>query len=188
MMNIYFMIAILLANVISIAIVYQFIKKIDKKQKLIFIAMSVAVMYMLISFVYWLSGFGIDENVHEASKNFILYLFVPVNVILFIPYFAYQYMKFKANQIKAEKLFKKIGVMIVILIIVLIIEYFYFCDIQTNIKNMNANINEQEVENTLENETQNQVQVNESIVNQTVVNETMVNEMVSNEVQVNELD
>ena len=56
-MNIYLMIAILLANIIAIAIVYQFIKKIEKKEKLIFIAISVALMYILISIVYWFSGF-----------------------------------------------------------------------------------------------------------------------------------
>jgi len=188
MMNIYFMIAILLANIISIAIVYQFIKKLDKKQKVVFIAMSVAAMYVLISFVYWISGFGIDKTIHEASKDFITFLFVPVNVILVIPFFAYQYMKFKNKQIKIEKLIKVTITLVVLLIIVLVIEYFYFCDIQTNIRDINENMNEQKVQNTLENETQNEINLNEKIVNEFIVNEIIVNETVSNEIQVNELD
>ena len=59
-MNIYLMIAILLANILGITIVYQFVKKLEKKEKLIFIAISVALMYILISIIYWFSGFGID--------------------------------------------------------------------------------------------------------------------------------
>ena len=183
MMNIYFMIAILLANIISIAIVYQFIKKLDKKQKVIFIGISVATMYVLISFVYWISGFGVDKIIHEASKDFITFLFVPINVILIIPFFAFQYMKFKNKQIKIEKLIKVTITLVVLLIMVLVIEYFYFCNIQTNIKYMNDNKNKQEVQNVLENETHNKISVNETIVNEFVVNET-----INNEIQVNELD
>ena len=51
-MNIYLMIAILLANILGITIVYQFVKKLEKKEKLIFIAISVALMYILISIIY----------------------------------------------------------------------------------------------------------------------------------------
>ena len=88
---------------------YQFIKKLENKEKLVFIAISVALMYILISIVYWFSGFGMDKNVHEASKNFVLYLFVPVNVILFIPYFASQYMKLRSNKIKLEYSLSQFG-------------------------------------------------------------------------------
>lgn len=170
MMNLYLMIAILLANIISIAVVYQFIKKLEKKQTLLFIAISVAFMYILISVIYWISGFGIEKNIHEISKNFIIYLFVPVNVILFIPYLASQYMKLKLKQINIEKFINKLSILIVILIIVLIVEYFYFRNIQKNIKVVNDAQNEimNEITNTqLEDNkntiTQNEVEINEII-------------------------
>ena len=83
-MNIYLMIIILIANIIGISIIYQFIKKLEKKEKIIFIAVSVAIVYILILIVYWISGFNIDKSIHEQSKDFITYIFVPVNVILFI--------------------------------------------------------------------------------------------------------
>lgn len=171
-MNIYLMIAILLANIIAIAIVYQFIKKIEKKEKLIFIAISVALMYILISIVYWFSGFGIDEKVHETSKSFVVYLFVPVNVILFIPYFASQYMKLKLKQIKIEKFANKLSTLLVLLIVVLVAEYFYFRNIQENIKTMN------DTQNVIQNtqiETQNEIISNE-IENQNIIQ----NEIITN--------
>lgn len=164
-MNVYLMIGILVANILAIAIVYQFIKKLEKKQKLLFIAISVAIMYILISIVYWFSGFGVDETVHEASKNFVLYLFVPVNVILFIPYFASQYMKVRLKQIKVEKFINKLAILIVLLIVVLVFEYFYFRNIQVNIKTMDG------MENEITNnqvEVQNEVTIND-VENQNIL-------------------
>lgn len=179
-MNIYLMIAILLANILGITIVYQFVRKLEKKEKLIFIAISVALMYILISIIYWFSGFGIDEKVHEASKSFVLYLFVPVNVILFIPYFASQYMKLKLKQIKIEKFANKLSILVVLLIVVLVIEYFYFRNIQENINNMQDNI----ITNTIkETESQNETS-KEMIITNEINNELISNEMLVQNIEI----
>ena len=140
-MNIFLTIAIALANIISLVTVYQFIKKLDQKQIVIFMAVSVGIMYILISLIYWFSGFGIDENIHEASKNFVLYLFVPVNVLLFVPYIASRYTKLRENQIKKSDFAKKIEISVVLLIVVLALEFFYFRNIQTNIANIQEQTN-----------------------------------------------
>ena len=174
MMNIYIMIAVLLANIIAIAIVYQFIKKLDKKQKIVFIAISVALMYILISIAYWFSGFGVDETIHEASKSFVLYLFVPVNVILFVPYFASQYMKLKSRKIKIEKFANKLSILIVLLIVVLIMEYFYFRNIQENIKTIQDKQNQ--INNT-------QIEMQNEIINNEIENQNiMKNQIIINEI------
>lgn len=174
-MNIYLMIAILLANILGITIVYQFVRKLEKKEKLIFIAISVALMYILISIIYWFSGFGIDEKVHEASKSFVLYLFVPVNVILFIPYFASQYMKLKLKQIKIEKFANKLSILVVLLIVVLVIEYFYFRNIQENINNMQDNIITNTIKETeSKNETSKEMIITNQINNELISNEMLV--------------
>ena len=112
-------------------------KKLEKKQILLFIAISFAIMYILISIVYWFSGFGIEKNIHEASKNFVLYIFVPVNVILTIPYFASQYMKLKENVIKKNNFANKITIIGIILLTVLVAEFFYFKKIQKKITSIN---------------------------------------------------
>lgn len=176
-MNLYLMIATIVANAIAIGIVYQFVKRFQGKEKLIVIAVSIAIMYILISFVYWISGFGIDEKIHEQAKSFVTYLFVPVNVILFIPYMALQYTKLKERQIKKEKFFKRTIVVIVLLVIVLVMEYFYFGNIQKNIIKMTDKleqenkIDENKILNSIlnivdENEIQNEVILNEESLNQ----------------------
>lgn len=194
-MDIWLIIATAVANIVALALTYQFIKKMPKREIIIFLAISVATMYILISIVYWISGFGIDSTIHEAVKNFVTYLFVPINVILFVPYFALQYRKFKNKQIKAQELSKKLSTLVILLIIVLIVEYFYFVNIQKNVKNIGENKtnttiqNEQMLENTNNNEEtlntiDNKTNNNEEKVNE---NESTINEIHTNIISTNQI-
>jgi len=142
MQNIYFLLAILIANAIAIGLIYQFIKKLPKKEILIFMAVTIAAVYILVALVYWVSGFSIDSDVHEAAKTTITYIFVPVNAIIVIPYIAHQYMKKYKKEINKEAFIKKVIVAAVVLIVVLIGEYFYFKNIQENIKEIADNTQE----------------------------------------------
>ena len=86
MINIYLMLAILIANIAAIGIVYNFIKKLPKKEILVFIAMSVTIMYVLISIIYWFTGFKVNETVHESSKNYVIIklYFIKIVVVLLL--------------------------------------------------------------------------------------------------------
>lgn len=167
-MNIYLMIAIILTNIIAISVVYQFIKKLEQKEKVIFIGISVAIIYIVVSIVYWLSGINIDKNVHEASKNFIIYMFVPVNVILFIPYIAYNYMKLREKKLKREKFSKNFTLIAIIAICVLVCEFLYFQRMQKNIVLTTNNINNSNSNTEIVNDEQNILNEDvNKIVNQT---------------------
>ena len=176
-MDIWLIIATAVANIVALALTYQFIKKMPKREIIIFLAISVATMYILISIVYWISGFGIDSAVHEAMKNFVIYLFVPINVILFVPYFALQYRKFKNKQIKVQQLSKKLSTLVILLIVVLVVEYFYFVNIQKNVKN----IGESKTNTTVQNE-----QIIENSNNEELLNAIDNNEINSNRMSLNE--
>ena len=184
MNNIWLIIATAVANIIAIALTYQFIKKMPKRDIIIFLAISVATMYILISIVYWISGFGVDSTVHDAMKNFVTYLFVPINVILFVPYFASQYRKFKNKKIKVQELSKKLSTLVILLIVVLIIEYFYFINIQNNVKfigESQANIITDNVEHSNE-ENLNEVNTNEIQADENIVNDIEVNTIITNQI------
>ena len=153
-MSIFLIIATILANLIAITIVYQFLKKLEKKEIIIFLAINLTINYLLISLVYAISGIGIDTNVHEESKNFVTYLFVPVNMIFFSSCIASRYMKLKLKEISQEKFVNTIMKLVVVLIIALVVEYFYFRSIQTNIDSTMNNIqNSQSVNKVLTNQT-----------------------------------
>lgn len=133
MINIFIILAILFANLISIALVYQFIKKLPKMEKIIFIVISFAIIYIGVTISYWISGLGIDNKLNEALKSYITYIFVPVNVIILIPFVARKYYKWKQNEINKLELIKRIIIVLIVGIIVLVVETVYFKKIKKNI-------------------------------------------------------
>ena len=133
-MNFVLMLAILGANIIAILLVYQFVKKIGKKESIIFIAISVAAIYIAVSIAYWISGFGIDDNINEAAKNSLVYLFVPVNVILLIPFIASKYAKFKEKKASKRDFVARLIKVAMVGVILLVLECIYFKSIKLNIE------------------------------------------------------
>lgn len=181
-MEMFIMLALILANAIAILLVYQFIKRLPKMDKIIFIAASFGIAYVLVSFVYWISGFGIDDAVNQAAKTFITYVFVPVNIILLAPFIATKYNKWRTKEIENEEFIKRVIVIGVIVVIILVIECFYFRNIKQNIMHMketaqSVKLEGQEQNTTLENvidetnkSTTNEIKLN--VTNVEVVNET----------------
>lgn len=52
---------ILLINVVAVFMVYKFLgTDMEKKEKLIFIAIGTSIMYVTVSFVYWLSTKNVE--------------------------------------------------------------------------------------------------------------------------------
>lgn len=146
-MNIFIMLALLLANAIAITLIYQFVKKLPKMNKIIFIAASFAIVYLLVSIIYWISGFGIEKNINEAAKDFIIFAFVPVNVIIFIPFIANKYNKLMLKKIEKEDFIKTIVIVSILALIVLTIECLYFKGMKKNIKQVNETVTKQTQQN-----------------------------------------
>lgn len=91
-MNIFIILFILLINVINIFAIYKLLgKDIKNKEKIIFIAVGVAIMYMLVSVVYWLSSIGMDKNAADAGRDFITFTFVPVNGLCVLTFLSSSY-------------------------------------------------------------------------------------------------
>ena len=78
-----------------------------------------------------------QEIVTKSAKSFVTYMFVPVNIILVMPFVANTYCKLKLGQIKKVPLRNRCIVIACCAILILVIEYFYFKNIQINIANFN---------------------------------------------------
>ena len=181
-MDIWMMLAMLVVNAVALFIIYQFVKKMSKMNKIIFIAISFAVHYILVSLVCLLSGWGMGETVIEQSKTYLTYVFVPVNIILSVPFLAASYQKYQDKRLKPEKLVKRAIAVIVFMIIVLIAEYFYFQSVFENIKDIAANMQEQTQTNAIMTNETEEGQTN------TITNEEQVNEItntIANEEETN---
>ncbi len=137
-MILFIYLCILVLNVLAIFLTYRFLgENTEKKDKLIFIVVGVAVMYMLVTLVYWLStkNINLGEGASTA-KNLITFAFVPVNVIAVLPFLARSYYYSKMGKLQKDQLKNRIILLAVILLVVLIIEFFYFKNIQNGILNI----------------------------------------------------
>ncbi len=139
-MVIFIYLCILILNVVAVFMTYKFLgEDFEQKQKLTFIVVGIAIMYMLVSLIYWLSTKNIDlGTTNEMGKNFIVFTFVPINSMIVLPFLASSYKYFKQGRLKKQNFKNRIILLCVILIIVLILEFFYFKDIQNSILNMLA--------------------------------------------------
>lgn len=172
-MNIFLMLAILVTNLIAVLIVYQFVKKLEKMDIIKFIAVSFAIIYVLVTIAYWISGFGIDSKINDAAKQFITFLFVPVDVIILIPFVAVKYAKYKDKKISKRDFAERLIKVSLVAIIILTIECIYFKNMKQNIKVLNTNI-----EQTTSKEIKNNNNSNNSIVENVTTNQidtTLVN-------------
>lgn len=174
-MNVFLLLAIFLANAIALTLVYQFIKKLEKRDIVIFMAVSVTFIYIGVSIIYWISGLGIDARINEAAKNFITFLFVPINIIILVPFVASKYAKYKNNKVTKRDFVATLIRVIIIALLILIIECIYFKHMKSNIKALNNNI-----EQTMQSDKKVITNSIESNKTNTTINET-INTMVNSE-------
>ena len=169
---------ILILNIVSIVLMYYSLGDLTKKEKLIYIVVGTAIMYMLTSIVYWLSTRDIEiTEVSERGKDLITFLFVPINGIIILPLLAKSYNKLKYGNLD-KSIFLKRGLLLgIVLIIALIIEYMYFKNIQEQVVTM---LNQQS--NLEQEETNVNAVTNELVQNQ--IN-AITNEVVENQIQSN---
>lgn len=173
----------LILNIVAIMLTYNCLSNIEKKQKFIVIAVGIAVIYALTSFVYWASTKDVAiKEVSESGKNIITFLFVPINSIVVLPLIAKSYNKYKIGRLASDK-FRNRGIVLgAILLIILIIECSYFKDIQNGVISLieenNTKIEQEEQQSNVLNNLQENIATSNEIANteaNQIINEELVN-------------
>ena len=126
---------ILIINIVSIVLVYHFLgKELEQKTKWIFIIIGTAIMYMLVSVIYWLGTLNVHLQVKDSmGKNLIVFTFVPVNAIITMPFIASSFKHWTNGRLKSVPFRNRCILIGIILLVILVIEFFYFQDIQNGI-------------------------------------------------------
>ena len=134
-MIIFIYMCILALNLVAIFLTYHFLgKEMDKKAKGIFIIIGIAIIYILVSFVYWISTKDIELGTNESfGKNLITFTFVPVNAIIILPFLANSYKNLQSGRLKSVPFRNRCILLATVLVVLLVFEAFYFKDIQTGI-------------------------------------------------------
>ena len=187
---------ILILNIVSILLIYRCLTGVEKKERFIFLAAGIAIMYMLTSLVYWISTRNVEiTQVSQTGKDLITFLFVPINGILILPLLAKSYAKYRVRNLSKKILINRGIVLGVFLLILLVIECIYFENIQDGVVNLikEQNSYQEEAEQNDSNVTdENSISTND-IANQievNTINETNeVNEVNTvNELSTNSID
>lgn len=134
-MILFIYLCILVLNVVAILLTYRSLgTELEKKEKYICVIVGIAIMYMIVTCVYWLSTKNIDlGQASSTAKNLITFSFVPVNSILVLPFLASSYKHLKAGRLQTEKFRNRAILILAVLVVILIFEFFYFKDIQNGI-------------------------------------------------------
>lgn len=162
------LVCIIILNIIALALAYYCLSDLEKKDRIIFIAVCVAVIYMLTSFTYWISTKGVAvKAVSDLGKKLITFLFVPINTIAVVPLLAKSYNKYKTGFLAGDKFRNRCIVLAVFLLIILSIECVYFKNVQNTVitlieKNQQSSSSKEEllnnmIENTVVNAEKNNI-------------------------------
>ncbi len=146
---------IFILNVVAIVLTYKFLPDMEKRDRIIFVGVGIAIIYMLTSLVYWISTKNVKiEEVSNMGKNIITFMFVPINSIAVLPIIAKSYNKYKIGRLAIDKLRNRVIAISIPLIIILIIECIYFKNIQDSVvklieQNAASNVDKQIIVNML---------------------------------------
>lgn len=170
---------IIILNAISIALMYNFLGDLDKKEKLIFIAGGVAIMYVLTILAYWISTGEIEENyTSNTVRDLIVFLFVPINGLIILPILSKSYYSYRKKHLKFDILLKRAGVLGIGVLIAIILECIFFNDLHYTIYDL---VNETSTNRTYESTEINDVNTNINTINDEIDDEnTISNETVNN--------
>jgi len=124
-----------IANAVAAALVYfSQNKNWETKRRVTILMIVFGVMYLLISILYLLSSIGIDTSkLPDNAKTLLISAFVPVNIIVFIPFLIRSYVKVEERELGEKKFENRAKLAGVIFIIVIIMEFF---TLRSSIKNI----------------------------------------------------
>ena len=161
-MNLFIILFILIANVVAYLLIFHsFGKEMDNNKKIKSTLMIIGGMYIITLIIYFLSGLGVEKvNNSEILRNYLMMAFVPVNLIIIIPYSVYSFMKAKKGNLSKQLLNKRLLVVEIVAIVIFIIEFFYFRTSQKNMKRLadeaknlinNQEVTQKQEQNTITN-------------------------------------
>lgn len=180
------MMFIAILNVVAMALTYYCLEDTEKREKIIFIAVGVAIIYILTSFTYGITTKEIEiRQVSEQCKTIIVSLFVPINSIVVLTMLAKSYRKYKKGRLKKEQLRNRIIILAILLVMLLTLELSYFKGIQNQvikvIEKNRQELNKESIHtNTIENNTTNEI--SNEIINTNIVSEEQISNVIEENV------
>lgn len=123
-------IAIIILNIFSIIMLLKMLKGTELKIKIITCIALILFMFIISNIIYGIGNMGIIKEIANKSKNMILLVLMPINMMIIASPIALQINKAHSKEIEKEEFFKKIITLVLIDIAILIVECIYIKNIQ----------------------------------------------------------
>ena len=123
-------IAIIILNIFSIIMLLKMLKGTELKIKIITCIALILFMFIISNIIYGISNMGIIGEIANKSKNMILLVLMPINMMIIASPIALQINKAQSKEIEKEEFLKKIITLVLIDIAILIVECIYIKNIQ----------------------------------------------------------
>lgn len=123
-------IAIIILNIFSIIMLLKMLKGTELKIKIITCIALILFMFIISNIIYGIGNMGIIGEIANKSKNMILLVLMPINMMIIASPIALQINKAQSKEIEKEEFFKKIITLVLIDIAILIVECIYIKNIQ----------------------------------------------------------
>lgn len=123
-------IAIIILNIFSIIMLLKMLKGTELKIKIITCIALILFMFIISNIIYGVGNMGIIGEIANKSKNMILLVLMPINMMIIASPIALQINKAQSKEIEKEEFSKKIITLVLIDIAILIVECIYIKNIQ----------------------------------------------------------
>lgn len=123
-------IAIIILNIFSIIMLLKMLKGTELKIKIITCISLILFMFIISNIIYGIGNIGIIGEIANKSKNMILLVLMPINMMIIASPIALQINKAQSKEIEKEEFSKKIITLVLIDIAILIVECIYIKNIQ----------------------------------------------------------
>lgn len=126
-------IMILMFNVFSVFLSVRMLKGYEGSKIITIVGIGEVALFILCNIIYAITSGGIPPEIHQASKWYIIFTMLPVNVLTVFCPIANEINKKSFNEVTEEKYKKRIMLYILIALIVFIIQILYVKNIQLGI-------------------------------------------------------
>lgn len=123
-------IAIIILNIFSMIMLLKMLKGTELKIKIITCIALILFMFIISNIIYGIGNMGIIGEIANKSKNMILPVLMPINMMIIASPIALQINKAQSKEIEKEEFSKKIITLVLIDIAILIVECIYIKNIQ----------------------------------------------------------
>lgn len=123
-------IAIIILNIFSIIMLLKMLKGTELKIKIITCIALILFMFIISNIIYGIGNMGIIGEIANKSKNMILLVLMPINMMIIASPIALQINKAQSKEIEKGEFLKKIITLVLIDIAILIVECIYIKNIQ----------------------------------------------------------